>query len=84
MRILLYAPALPGHPQVYCRVIGDVLLEAGHEVVLTDPDARGAREVVAAIQAGVFWPPAEKRADRDVFALLFGADPPLIEELRAP
>ena len=27
MRILLYAPALPGHPQVYCRVIGDVLLE---------------------------------------------------------
>jgi len=43
-----------------------------------------AREVVAAIQAGVFWPPAEKRADRDVFALLFGADPPLIEELRAP
>ena len=34
MRILLYAPALPGHPQVYCRVIGDILLEAGHEVVL--------------------------------------------------
>ena len=34
MRILLYAPALPGHPQVYCRVIGDILLEAGHEVVI--------------------------------------------------
>lgn len=34
MRILLYAPALQGHPQVYCRVIGDLLLEAGHEVVI--------------------------------------------------
>ena len=34
MRILLYAPALQGHPQVYCRVIGDVLLEAGHEIVI--------------------------------------------------
>lgn len=34
MRILLYAPALQGHPQVYCRVIGDILLEAGHEVVI--------------------------------------------------
>jgi len=34
MRILLYAPSLTGHPQVYCRVIGDILLEAGHQVVL--------------------------------------------------
>lgn len=34
MRVLLYAPELPGHPQVYCRVIGDILLEAGHEVVI--------------------------------------------------
>jgi len=34
MKILLYAPALQGHPQVYCRVIGDILLEAGHEVVI--------------------------------------------------
>jgi len=34
MRILLYAPSLTGHPQVYCRVIGDILLEAGHEVVI--------------------------------------------------
>jgi len=34
MKILLYAPALQGHPQVYCRVIGDILLEAGHEVII--------------------------------------------------
>ena len=34
MRVLLYAPSLTGHPQVYCRVIGDILLEAGHEVVV--------------------------------------------------
>ena len=34
MRILLHAPALQGHPQVYCRVIGDILLAAGHEVVI--------------------------------------------------
>lgn len=43
-----------------------------------------AREVLAAIRAGLFWPPAEKRADQDNFSLLFSADPPLIEELRAP
>lgn len=34
MRVLLYASSLQGHPQVYCRVIGDILLEAGHEVVI--------------------------------------------------
>ena len=34
MKILLYAPLLEGHPQVYCRVIGDVLLDAGCEVCI--------------------------------------------------
>jgi hypothetical protein len=46
MRVLLYAPSLVGHPQVYCRVIGDILLEGGHSVVLAageDPDASVTR-----------------------------------------
>ncbi len=34
MNILLYAPILTGHPQVYCRVIGDILVEAGHSVLI--------------------------------------------------
>lgn len=34
MNILLYAPELAGHPQVYCRVITDVLLKNGCNVVL--------------------------------------------------
>ena len=34
MKILLYAPELQGHPQVYCRVIGGFLLEAGHDVAI--------------------------------------------------
>lgn len=34
MHILLYAPELTGHPQVYCRVIGDILLEHGHKVLI--------------------------------------------------
>lgn len=34
MNILLYAPDLTGHPQVYCRVITDILLELGCRVVL--------------------------------------------------
>lgn len=34
MKILLYAPILTGHPQVYCRVIGDILAEAGCEVCI--------------------------------------------------
>jgi hypothetical protein len=41
MKILLYAPILTGHPQVYCRVIGEILLEAGCDVCIaaaTDPD----------------------------------------------
>jgi len=40
VRVLLYAPALSGHHQVYCRVIGRVLLDAGHEVVLASPSTR--------------------------------------------
>lgn len=43
-----------------------------------------ARAVIAAIQAGTFWPPAEVRADQDDFAYLFAGDPPLIAEPRAP
>jgi glycosyltransferase involved in cell wall biosynthesis len=34
LNVLLYSPELRGHPQVYCRVIGDILLEAGHDVVI--------------------------------------------------
>ncbi len=34
MNVLLYAPILTGHPQVYCRVIGDILLEEGHHVLI--------------------------------------------------
>jgi len=34
MNVFLYAPELTGHPQVYCRVIGDILLEAGHKVFI--------------------------------------------------
>ena len=37
-----------------------------------------ARDVVAAIRAGTFWPPNEIPPDRDDFALLFAGDPPLI------
>ena len=43
-----------------------------------------ARAVIAAIQAGTFWPPADVRADQDDFAYLFAGDPPLIAEPRAP
>ncbi|MDD2521085.1 MAG: hypothetical protein PHR34_09050, partial [Kiritimatiellae bacterium] len=39
-----------------------------------------AREVVAGIRAGRFWPPANVRPDYDSYALLFAGDPPLIEE----
>jgi hypothetical protein len=34
MNILLYAPELTGHPQVYCRNLCDTLTEAGHRVVI--------------------------------------------------
>lgn len=34
MTVLLYAPCLTGHPQVYCRVIGRALLNAGIRVVI--------------------------------------------------
>jgi ATP-dependent helicase/nuclease subunit B len=39
-----------------------------------------AREVVAGVRAGRFWPPANVRPDYDNYALLFAGDPPLIEE----
>lgn len=39
-----------------------------------------AREVIAAIRAGCFWPPTQARSDYDDFALLFAGQPPLIEE----
>ena len=32
--VLLYAPELTGHPQVYCRVIGEILLDHGHNVIV--------------------------------------------------
>lgn len=32
--VLLYSPNLDGHPQVYCRVIGDILLEHGAELII--------------------------------------------------
>lgn len=34
MNILLYSPSMEGHPQVYCRVLTDILLEEGHQVVI--------------------------------------------------
>jgi hypothetical protein len=34
LKILLYAPDLTGHPQVYCRVIGDILLDVGVTVFI--------------------------------------------------
>ena len=34
MSILLYAPSLTGHPQIYCRVIARALLDAGHPVAI--------------------------------------------------
>lgn len=34
MKVLLYSPNLDGHPQVYCRVIGDILLEHGAKLVI--------------------------------------------------
>jgi glycosyltransferase involved in cell wall biosynthesis len=39
LRVLLYAPDLPGHPQVYCRVITRALLNAGadHQVFIATP-----------------------------------------------
>ena len=39
-----------------------------------------ARAVIAAIQAGTFWPPETLRPDWDDFALLFAGNPPLIAE----
>lgn len=33
-RVLIFSPALSGHRQVYCRVLTDVLHEAGCEVIL--------------------------------------------------
>ena len=50
MKILLYAPALQGHPQVYCRVIGDILLEAGHEIVAGGVELGGLPTAEAADQ----------------------------------
>lgn len=38
MKVLLYAPSLTGHPQVYCRVLGDILLDAGHRVIIAAGD----------------------------------------------
>lgn len=40
MRVLIYSPELSGHHQVYCRVIGRILLDAGHEVILCSPSGR--------------------------------------------
>jgi glycosyltransferase involved in cell wall biosynthesis len=39
LRVLLYAPDLPGHPQVYCRVIARALLNAGsdHQIFIANP-----------------------------------------------
>jgi hypothetical protein len=34
IRVLLYSPNLSGHPQVYCRVIADILLEHGATIVI--------------------------------------------------
>ncbi|MGD9782085.1 MAG: PD-(D/E)XK nuclease family protein, partial [Kiritimatiellia bacterium] len=39
-----------------------------------------ARAIIAAIQAGTFWPPETLPPDRDDFALLFAGKPPLIAE----
>lgn len=40
MKILIFAPDLSGHHQVYIRVITRILLDAGHEVVLASPSSR--------------------------------------------
>lgn len=55
MNILLYAPDLPGHPQVYCRVISRALLDAGHTVFILSPSGKRdwQRE----------WPPLRSLAD---------------------
>ncbi len=34
MNLLLYAPELNGHPQLYCRNLVDLLTEAGHQVII--------------------------------------------------
>lgn len=53
MNLLFHTESLEGHPQVYCRVIGELLL------------ARGARLVITAANAGDDW--AERWNDLSVF-----------------
>ncbi len=43
-----------------------------------------ARDVIARIQSGVFWPPGPVRPDTDDYALLFAGGTPLIREPAAP
>ena len=33
-KVLIYSPALDGHPQIYCRVISEILLSRGAKVVI--------------------------------------------------
>lgn len=39
--ILLYSPTLGGHPQVYCRVIGDIVLEHDASLIVLTRDIEG-------------------------------------------
>lgn len=69
MRILLYAPDLPGHPQVYCRVITRALLDANgdHEIFIANPFTKD-RWVCD-------WPVLRPLADESrVHALAVGTD----------
>ena len=34
MNLLFYSPDMEGHPQVYCRVLADILANEGHRVVI--------------------------------------------------
>ncbi len=55
MKILLYAPSLAGHPQVYCRVISRALLDAGHTVIILSPSGKHDWRVT--------WPPLRPLVD---------------------
>ncbi len=55
MNVLLYAPSLAGHPQVYCRVISRALLDAGHTVIILSPSGKHDWRAQ--------WPPLRPLAD---------------------
>ena len=59
--ILLYSPVLTGHPQVYCRVIGDIILDHGCRFCLATGDTDDWESK---------WPDLKPFAGKDEFRIV--------------